>query len=64
MPRGDFVSCISFRPLRLLILSEFLLNSMFFFNVAFRGLNMVEVGWQRITEPNMARRGDETDLFT
>lgn len=37
---------------------------MFFFNVAFRGLNMVEVGWQRITEPNMARRGDETDLFT
>lgn len=24
---------------------------------------MVEVGWQRITEPNMAR-SDETDLFT
>lgn len=24
---------------------------------------MVRVGWQRITEPNMAR-SDETDLFT
>ena len=24
---------------------------------------MLEVGWQRVTEPNMAR-SDETDLFT
>lgn len=58
-----FFTFVSFTPLCFAFVSGFVEFDIFF--LSFSGvLNMVEVDWQRITEPNMALRGDERDLFT